>query len=44
MSGKELEFQRIARQAREFREKEEQRIAAEKQIEAKRVEAEKKAE
>ena len=44
MPSSELDFQRIARQAREFREQEEQRIAAEKEEEARQIEAKKEAE
>eukprot|EP00531_Pseudo-nitzschia_arenysensis_P006598 CAMPEP_0116155408 /NCGR_PEP_ID=MMETSP0329-20121206/22294_1 /TAXON_ID=697910 /ORGANISM="Pseudo-nitzschia arenysensis, Strain B593" /LENGTH=816 /DNA_ID=CAMNT_0003652445 /DNA_START=64 /DNA_END=2514 /DNA_ORIENTATION=+ len=44
MPSGELDFQRIARQAREFREKEEQRIAAEKEEEARRIAAKKEVE
>ncbi len=44
MPSEELDFQRIARQAREFREQEEQRIAAEKEEEARRIAAKKEAE
>ena len=44
MPSGELEFQRIARQAREFRERERKRIAEEKEEEAKRIAAKKAAE
>ncbi|VEU44934.1 unnamed protein product [Pseudo-nitzschia multistriata] len=44
MKKKELDFERIARQAREFREQEEKRIASEKEDEARRIAAEKEAE
>ena len=44
MLTKELDFERISRQAREFREQEEQRIANEKEEEARRILAKKTAE